>query len=147
MLLSGESLPSQFSCCFFSFSISSHAMQAKVKPSLLTISIYKDILSNIEGKKQRPYKRLLKMVITSKDKGTPQAFHFPQLFRNVLPLEPSLHSFLLKAAAFCNARRWLSSKTYHWMGSQLHALSSPGKCYWSYMCSIPWDPHFTLRMG
>lgn len=44
------------------------------------------------------------MVITSKGKGTPQAFHFPQLFGNVvspvIPLEPSLHSSILKAAAF-----------------------------------------------
>lgn len=44
------------------------------------------------------------MVITSKGKGIPQAFHFPQLFGNVvspmIPLEPSLHSSFLKAAAF-----------------------------------------------
>ena len=44
------------------------------------------------------------MVITSKGKGTLQAFHFPQLFGNVvspmIPLEPSLHSSFLKAAAF-----------------------------------------------
>lgn len=44
------------------------------------------------------------MVITSKCKGTPQAFHFPQVFRNVvspmIPLESALHSFFLKATAF-----------------------------------------------
>lgn len=51
------------------------------------------------------------MMITSKDKGIPQAFCFPRLLENVvscmislepcmISLEPSLHSSFLKAAAF-----------------------------------------------
>lgn len=52
MLLSGESLPSRFSCHIFNFSIGSHAMQAKVKPTLVTTSISMEVLTNIEGEKQ-----------------------------------------------------------------------------------------------
>lgn len=35
MLLSGKSLASQFSCHIFSFYISSHAVQADIKPTLV----------------------------------------------------------------------------------------------------------------
>lgn len=50
-LLSGESLASQFSCHIFSFCISSHAMQANVKPTLVTTSICMEVLTNMEGEK------------------------------------------------------------------------------------------------
>lgn len=50
-LLSGESLASQFSCDIFSFSISSHAVQANIKPTLVTISICMEVLTNREGEK------------------------------------------------------------------------------------------------
>jgi len=39
MLLSGKSLASRLCCHMFGFCIGSHAMQAKVKATLVTISI------------------------------------------------------------------------------------------------------------
>ena len=51
MLLSGESLASQFSCCI----LSAHAMQANIKPTLVTISICMEVLTNVEGKKNQEH--------------------------------------------------------------------------------------------
>lgn len=49
-------------------------------------------------------KRFVRMMITSKGEGIPQAFCFPRLLGNVvscmISLEPSLRSSFLKAAAF-----------------------------------------------
>lgn len=52
MLLSGESLASQFSCHLFSFSVSWHALQAKAKHTLVKISISMEALINVEEKHQ-----------------------------------------------------------------------------------------------
>lgn len=50
MLLSGESLASQFSCHLFSFSW--HALQAKAKHTLVKITISMEALTNVEEKHQ-----------------------------------------------------------------------------------------------